>query len=89
MPANQIRETLDDTSRLRLSNRLLLVGLTVGLVLGAAVLTAQFAADQVKDTAVNEGAQSAQSIVRSIVGGTGCRLVRPYDGGVTGLPHGE
>ena len=60
MPATQIRETLDDTSRLRLSNRILLVGLTVALVLGAAVLTAQFAARQVEDTAVNEGAQSAR-----------------------------
>jgi len=67
LPAAKIRETLDDTSRLRLSNRILLVGLTVALVLGAAVLTASFAADQVKNTAVDEGAQSAESIVRSIV----------------------
>jgi diguanylate cyclase (GGDEF)-like protein/PAS domain S-box-containing protein len=67
LPATLIRETLDDSSRLRLSNRILLVGLTVALVLGAAALTAEFAAKQVEVTATMEGAQSAESIVQSIV----------------------
>ena len=67
LPTPVIGDTLEDPSRLRLSNRLLLVGVTVALVLGAAAMTAQTAARQVEDTATLEAAQSAESVVRSFV----------------------
>jgi len=67
MSATRALDTFDVPGRLRFSRRMLLVGLTVALVLGAAALTAETAADQVRDTSTLEAAQSAESVVRSFV----------------------
>jgi len=67
LPSIHLRDRFDDAGRLRLTNRLILVALTVALVLGAAAMTANAAAVQVQDTATQEAANSAQSVVRSFV----------------------